>query len=77
VTRAPAEGDGPAGEFIATARRCLLCGLVKKAGGPSPCRLFCLDPIEGLVRGPAPDAEFDVRETLFEGSECRVRVTVA
>ncbi len=61
--------------FVATAGRCLLCGMVKKADGPSPCRLFCLDAIEGLVRGLAPGAEFDVQETLFDGGRCRVRVT--
>jgi hypothetical protein len=66
----------PAGGFVATAERCLLCGMVKKAGGPSPCRLFCLDPIEGMVYGLEPDAVVDVQETLFDGGRCRVRVSV-
>lgn len=77
VAQAPTRGDGPAAGFVATAGRCMLSGMVKKAGGPSPCRLFCLDPIEGLVRGLAPDATVDVEETLFEGARCRVRVATS
>jgi hypothetical protein len=68
-----ADGAGREG-FVATARRCLLCAMVKKAGGASPCRLYGLDPIEGTVEGLAPGAGFDVQETLSEGAECRVRV---
>jgi hypothetical protein len=64
--------EGPA--FTATAHTCLLCALVKKAGGPSPCRLYCLDPIEAMVRGLDAGAGFDVEETLCDGAECRVRV---
>ncbi|HSL95324.1 MAG TPA: hypothetical protein VLA35_05335 [Thermoleophilia bacterium] len=61
--------------FTATAHACLLCAMVKKAGGPSPCRLYCLDPIEAMVRGLSADARFDVEETLYDGAECRVRVS--
>jgi hypothetical protein len=60
--------------FVATASHCLLCGMVKQMGGPSPCRLFCLDPIEGMIVGLAPDAAVDVQETLYDGGACRVRV---
>ncbi len=70
-TVAPEEADGA---FEATAGRCLLCAMVMKAGGTSPCRLFCLDPIEGMVKGVAPGAAFEVLETLFEGERCCVRV---
>lgn len=65
----------PDGGFVATAGRCLLCGMVKQAEGPSPCRLFCLDPIEAMVRGLAPGAGFEAQETLYDGASCRVRVT--
>lgn len=61
--------------IAAEATRCLLCDLVKKAGGPSPCRLFCLDGIEAMVKGIDPDASFSVRETLYAGERCRVQVT--
>lgn len=60
--------------FIATAHRCLLCTMVKDIGGPSPCRLCCLDPMEAMVHGLAPELNFDVQETLYEAGQCRVRV---
>ena len=60
--------------FVATARTCLLCAMVKKADGPSPCRLYCLDPIEAMVRGLSPNTAFQIEETLYEGEQCRVRV---
>jgi hypothetical protein len=60
--------------FDATATRCLLCGLTKKLGGPSPCRIFCLDPIEAMVVGLEPEARLEVLETLYDGERCRVRV---
>ncbi len=66
--------EAEAGGFEAGATRCLLCAMVKKAGAPSPCRLFCLDPIEAMVQGLQPDARLEVLETLYEGDRCRVRV---
>jgi hypothetical protein len=67
--------SGVAGDFEASAGRCLLCAMVKKAGGPSPCRIFCLDPIEAMVQGLRPEARIEVLETLYDGKRCRVRVT--
>jgi hypothetical protein len=49
--------------------------MVKKAGGPSPCRLYCLDPLEAMGKGLAAGAGFDVEETLYDGGQCRVRVS--
>lgn len=69
-------GIGSDGGFEAGATRCLLCAMVKKAGGPSPCRIFCLDPIEAMVTGLNPDARFELISTLYEGECCRVRVTM-
>jgi len=65
---------GADGGFVARASRCTLCAFAKKLGAPSPCRLTCLDPLEGMVRALAPEAGFEVRRTLFEGPECEVRV---
>jgi hypothetical protein len=62
--------------FDATATRCLLCAMVKKAGGPRPCHIFCLDPIEAMVRGLQPEARFEILETLYESDHCRVRVSL-
>jgi hypothetical protein len=67
-------GDGDQA-LVASARHCLLCGMAKKAGAPSPCSLYCLDPIEAMVEGVAPGAGFEVDETLFDGERCRVRVS--
>jgi hypothetical protein len=39
-----------------------------------PCRLFCLDPIEGMIVGLAPGAAVEVEETLCAGGAGRVRV---
>ena len=69
-----AGGQAAGKGFEASATRCLLCAMVKKAGGPSPCRIFCLDPIEAMVQGLRPDARLDVTETLYDGDGCRVRV---
>jgi hypothetical protein len=66
--------EGHDGTFEASATRCLLCAMVKKAGGPSPCHVFCLDPIEAMVKGLRPDARFEVLATLYEGDRCSVRV---
>jgi hypothetical protein len=65
-------GDG----FTATASRCMLCAFAKRMGSQSPCRLGCLDPMEGMIKGLDEKASFTVESTLFAGSDCRVVVTV-
>jgi hypothetical protein len=62
--------------FTATSPTCLLFALARKLGAPEPCRLYCLDPMEAIVMGLAPEAGYGVEATLFEGAPCRVRVTV-
>jgi hypothetical protein len=61
-------------EFVAETKVCKLCAIAKKTGSPSPCYLYCLDPMEGMVRGLNPDSTYTVEETLWEGGKCRVRV---
>lgn len=61
--------------FTAAASQCMLCAFAKKTGTFSPCRIYCLDPMEGMVKGLYENAAFDVQSTLFEGSQCRVAVT--
>ncbi len=63
--------------FVAETRSCLLSGLARQMNAPSPCRLYCLDPMEGLVRGVSPGAGFQVEETLWEGDRCRVNVPIS
>lgn len=60
--------------FTATASRCMLCTFAKKLGTQSPCSVYCLDPMEGMVKGLEEDAKFEVESTLWTDSECRVVV---
>jgi hypothetical protein len=60
--------------FCAKNRVCILANIARQLKAPSPCRLYCLDPMEGMVRGLEPGASFNVEETLWEGNECRVDV---
>lgn len=60
--------------FTAVAKNCKLCAMAKQMGVKKPCNLFCLDPMEGMVKGAAPGTEFEVEETLWDGNECRVNV---
>jgi len=63
-------GDG----FTARANTCMLCAIAKKTGAPSPCHLYCLDPMEGLVKAVTENADFIIRSTLWENSECHIQV---
>jgi hypothetical protein len=62
------------GGFTAQATGCLLCAIAKKLGAPSPCRLYCLDPMEGIIKGLDNQAEFVVQGTLFDGPKCVIQV---
>jgi hypothetical protein len=66
------DGDGKG--FTATASRCMLCAMAKKMGTQSPCHVYCLDPMEGMVKGLCESAQFEVNNTLFDGSKCSVAV---
>jgi len=60
--------------FIAQAQSCRLCAIAKRIGAPSPCYIYCLNPMEGLVRAIKRDAVYAIEETLWEGKSCRVRI---
>ncbi len=60
--------------FVAQANSCRLCAIAKKLGAPSPCRIYCLNPMEGLVKALKENVAYTVEETLWEGERCRVRV---
>ena len=60
--------------FSAKASNCMLCAMAKRVGAPSPCSIYCLDAMEGMVKGLSPDADYRVESTLFDGTECRVSV---
>ena len=61
-------------KFVAETTTCKLCAIAKKINAPAPCYLYCLDPMEGMVKGLNPHATFEVEETLWDGEKCRVRV---
>lgn len=61
-------------KFVAETKTCKLCAIAKKINAPAPCYLYCLDPMEGMVKGLDPHATFAVEETLWQGKKCRVRV---
>ena len=60
--------------FVAETPSCKLCAIAKKINAPAPCYLYCLDPMEGMVKGLNPNATFIVEETLWEGKKCRVLI---
>jgi len=60
--------------FTASCANCMLCAMSKKMGQYSPCRLNCLNPIEAMLKGIAPNAEFIVDNTLWDNDKCSVRV---
>jgi len=61
-------------KFLAETTTCKLCAIAKKINAPAPCYLYCLDPMEGMVKGLNPHATFTVEETLWNGEKCRVLV---
>lgn len=60
--------------FTATATRCMLCAIAKKMGTQSPCHIYCLDPMEGMVKGIDEATGFEVLSTLYGSDSCRVAV---
>ena len=62
------------GGFFAETKSCKLCAIAKRIGAPGPCDMYCLDPMEGMIKGLAPEMKFTVAETLWSGSKCRVEI---
>jgi len=60
--------------FKATATNCMLCALSKRLGAQSPCGIYCLDAMEGMVRGMDERADYQVLSTLWDGDTCQVMV---
>jgi hypothetical protein len=62
--------------FLAEAAQCMLCAFSKKMGASSPCHLYCLDPMEGMIKGISSQAEFNVQSTLWDAQKCSIDVTL-
>lgn len=60
--------------FMAETTHCMLCSMAKRLGADSPCHIYCLDPMEGMIKGLAESAEYDVQSTLWDCDKCRVLV---
>jgi hypothetical protein len=60
--------------FTAEASGCMLCAMAKKMGAQSPCNIFCLDPMEGMIKGIDQGLAYEVLETLWSGQKCKVTV---
>lgn len=60
--------------FNAVSKSCVVCGMAKQAGAPSPCELTCISPNRGVVKGIDRNSELIVKETLWDGKKCLFRV---
>lgn len=66
--------DQKANGFSAETSTCKLCSMAKKLGSPSPCKIYCLNPLEGLIKGLDNALAFNVKETLWHDKKCRIEV---
>lgn len=55
-------------------KSCKLCDCAKKMNAESPCHVYCLNPMKGMVRGLDDQLEFEVKETLYGGDKCRILI---
>lgn len=68
------EVDKKDSQFSAEARGCMLCVVAKKFMTGSPCKIYCLDPMEAMIKAIDPAIQFKVQETLWDGDKCKVEV---
>ncbi len=60
--------------LIAVCVGCKLAAMCKRLKTPSPCRMYCLSAIEGMIKALKPEALFTVKSTLWSGENCTVEV---
>lgn len=58
----------------AETKNCLLCGYSKKLKTGSPCNIYCLDPMEGMIKAIDPNIQFIVEGTLWDGDRCKIKI---
>lgn len=68
------EIDKKSSQFSAEAKGCMLCAAAKKFMSGCPCKIYCLDPMEAMIKAIDPEIQFIVQETLWDGDRCRVEV---
>jgi hypothetical protein len=64
-------GDG----FEAVTTSCTLCSIAKQMGRFSPCQIFCLSPMEAMMKSVSPEVEYSVVSTLWDSERCLLMVT--
>lgn len=69
------ELDEGQNKLTAVCRGCKLALMCKNMNLKSPCRLYCLNPIEGMIKSIKPDALFSVESTLIGADKCKIEVT--
>ncbi len=67
--------NNPKGGFIAQTSSCKLFAIAKKIGAPMPCYLYCLNPMEGILKSLKSNAVYKVDETLWDGNKCSITVS--
>lgn len=63
--------------FKAVATSCMLCSLAKKLGAQSPCNIYCLDPMEAMVKGTNSSASVSIQETLWQENACKIEIGIS
>ncbi len=62
-------------DIVAIASSCKMCEQAKARELPSPCHLYCINPVDGVVQGVEGGYKLSVEETLWNGTECRFRIS--
>ncbi len=60
--------------FTAETSACKLYSMARQFDTPSPCRIYCMNALEGMAKGLEPESEFNLVETLWDGKRCRVEI---
>ena len=61
-------------KIIAECKNCKLCAMAKNLKAESPCDIYCLNPIEGMIKNINKDLSFDIKSTLWESNKCLVKI---
>ena len=67
------KAEGPE-DVVMETEYCQLCALAKRLATGCPCYIYCLHPMEGMVKSLDSGSNFIVEETLWNGAKCRVRI---
>lgn len=57
-------------DLIMRTRSCLACSLAKKLGAPSPCRIFCINPLGAQAAALDRPLQLRVGQTLWDSDSC-------